>query len=95
MEVKNLSEPVYVMVRAPPLRSDSGVRNSAIRGPRPAWWDSTGGPNRTGAWTEEGCRLSHFLNGMLVFQCHQLGYYALLDRLESDDLGLHIRYAYY
>lgn len=69
MDVKTLNEPVYVMLKAP-LYHYAGSR------PKPVVWDPS--LNETGAWTSDGCRLSHLYNNLIVFQCNRLGYYGLL-----------------
>ncbi|XP_066991624.2 adhesion G protein-coupled receptor A3 [Anabrus simplex] len=69
LEVQNLTDPVYVMFRSPMIHhfSDS---------PQPVWWDGLGG------WNQDGCQLSHFLPGLLVFQCNRLGYFGLLQKID-------------
>nr|CAD7401289.1 unnamed protein product [Timema cristinae] len=66
VNVSTLAHPVYVMLRA--AKSSS---------PRPVWWDASLN-NHTGGWSQAGCRLSHVLHGLLVFQCDRLGYFALM-----------------
>ncbi|KAK7870368.1 hypothetical protein R5R35_000539 [Gryllus longicercus] len=75
-EVQNLTEPVYVMFRAP----DSLYHYSDS--PLPVWWDSSL-DNGLGGWNKNGCNLSHYLHGLLVFQCNRLGYFGLLQKKDS------------
>ncbi|XP_069684373.1 adhesion G protein-coupled receptor A3 isoform X2 [Periplaneta americana] len=72
IEVQNLTHPVYVMLRAPLLHHTAGS-------PKPVWWDSLMN-NGTGGWSQTGCQLSHFVHGLLVFQCNRLGYFGLLQK---------------
>ncbi|XP_039304608.1 adhesion G protein-coupled receptor A3 isoform X2 [Solenopsis invicta] len=79
--VRNLSEPVYVMLKAP-LYHYNGKR------PRPVVWDET--LNNVGAWTSDGCHLTNLLNNLIVFHCDRLGYYGLLQDVSHLDMnGLH------
>ena len=71
-EVENLTQPVYVMLRAPLLHHMAGS-------PKPVWWDSSLN-NGTGGWSPVGCQLSRLLNGLLVFKCNRLGYFGLLQK---------------
>lgn len=66
----SLSEPVYVMLKAPRYYY-IGSR------PKPVIWD--GKLNETGGWTSDGCHLSNLLNNLVIFRCHRLGYYGLLE----------------
>lgn len=72
IEVANLTEPVYVMLRAP-LTGDS---------PKPAWWNPHMNEG-AGGWSTKGCQLSHLLHGLLVFQCDRLGYFGLLQKTDN------------
>ncbi|KAL6263919.1 hypothetical protein P5V15_004000 [Pogonomyrmex californicus] len=81
--IRNLSEPVYVMLKAP-LYHYNGKR------PRPVVWDET--LNNVGAWTSDGCHLTNLLNNLIVFHCNRLGYYGLLQEvshLDKDGNSLH------
>ncbi|KMQ96690.1 putative g-protein coupled receptor 125-like protein [Lasius niger] len=76
--IRNLSEPVYVMLKAP-LYHYNGRR------PRPVVWDET--LNNTGAWTSDGCRLTNLVNNLIVFHCDRLGYYGLLQEVSHLDIN--------
>ncbi|XP_076637008.1 remoulade isoform X2 [Colletes latitarsis] len=69
ISMKNLTEPVYVMLRAP-LYYYAGKRLL------PVVWDET--LNKSGGWTSNGCYLRNMLNNLIVFHCNRLGYYGLL-----------------
>ncbi|XP_043269261.1 adhesion G protein-coupled receptor A3 isoform X2 [Venturia canescens] len=78
----NLSEPVYVMLKAPRYYY-VGSRS------RPVVWDEKF--NETGGWTSDGCHLSDVLNDLVVFRCYRLGYYGLLEDtsyLDDDSMNL-------
>ncbi|KAG5319021.1 AGRA3 protein, partial [Pseudoatta argentina] len=76
--VRNLSEPVYIMLKAP-LYHYNGKR------PRPVIWDET--LNNVGGWTSDGCHLINLLsNGLIVFHCDRLGYYGLLQDISYFDM---------
>ncbi|XP_011497262.1 PREDICTED: probable G-protein coupled receptor 125 [Ceratosolen solmsi marchali] len=68
--VHNLTEPVYIMLKAPLIRYASSK-------PIPVVWN-TSLNNKTGGWTSDGCHLSNFLNNLIIFHCDRLGYYGLL-----------------
>lgn len=69
--VANLTEPVYVMLRAPLIHHASSK-------PVPVVWDSSLN-NQTGGWTSDGCHLlSNYINNLIIFHCDRLGYYGLL-----------------
>ncbi|XP_008207525.2 adhesion G protein-coupled receptor A3 isoform X1 [Nasonia vitripennis] len=69
--VANLTEPVYVMLRAPLIHHASSK-------PVPVVWDSSLN-NETGGWTNDGCHLlSNYINNLIIFHCDRLGYYGLL-----------------
>ncbi|XP_011873777.1 PREDICTED: probable G-protein coupled receptor 125 isoform X2 [Vollenhovia emeryi] len=74
--IRNLSEPVYVMLKAP-LYYYNGMR------PTPVVWDET--LNNVGAWTSDGCQLINLLNNLIVFHCDRLGYYGLLQEVSHLD----------
>ncbi|XP_043260839.1 adhesion G protein-coupled receptor A3 [Colletes gigas] len=69
ISMKNLTEPVYIMLRAP-LYYYAGKRLL------PVVWDET--LNKSGGWTSNGCYLRNMLNNLIVFHCNRLGYYGLL-----------------
>ncbi|XP_011144255.1 adhesion G protein-coupled receptor A3 isoform X1 [Harpegnathos saltator] len=75
--IRNLSEPVYVMLKAP-LYHYNGKR------PKPVVWDET--LNNVGGWTSDGCHLTNLLNNLIVFQCDRLGYYGLLQEVSHIDM---------
>lgn len=75
--VRNLSEPVYVMLKAP-LYHYNGKK------PKPVVWDET--LNSVGAWTSDGCHLINLLNNLIVFHCDRLGYYGLLQEVSHLDM---------
>lgn len=75
--MRNLSEPVYVMLKAP-LYHYNGKR------PRPVVWDET--LNNVGGWTSDGCHLTNLLNNLIVFHCDRLGYYGLLQEVSHLDM---------
>ena len=76
MNVKNLAEPLYIVVRAPALREAGGWA-------KPVWWDDdlNGG---AGGWSQQGCVLSHLMHGKLVFYCDRFGYFGLLQEVSMD-----------
>ncbi|XP_014474409.1 PREDICTED: adhesion G protein-coupled receptor A3 [Dinoponera quadriceps] len=76
--VRNLSEPVYVMLKAP-LYHYNGRR------PQPVVWDET--LNNVGGWTSDGCHLTNLLNNLIVFHCDRLGYYGLLQEVSHLDMN--------
>lgn len=76
--MRNLSEPVYVMLKAP-LYHYNGKR------PKPVIWDET--LNKVGAWTSDGCHLTNLLNNLIVFHCNRLGYYGLLQEVSYFDIN--------
>lgn len=70
----NLSDPIYITLRAQPFHNE-------LSAPRPVWWD----PDMNdgfGGWSLQGCQISHFLNGILIFSCSKLGYYGLVQNLK-------------
>ncbi|XP_024943552.1 adhesion G protein-coupled receptor A3 isoform X2 [Cephus cinctus] len=69
VDVENLSEPVYVMLKAP-LYHYAGSKL------KPVVWDTKF--NESGGWTSDGCQLSNLVNNLIVFHCNRLGYYGLL-----------------
>ncbi|XP_043685451.1 adhesion G protein-coupled receptor A3 isoform X2 [Vespula pensylvanica] len=69
LTLKNLSEPVYIMLRAP-------LHHYVGKKPKPVIWDET--LNESGGWISDGCQLSNLFNNLIVFQCNKLGYYGLL-----------------
>ncbi|XP_076245480.1 remoulade [Calliopsis andreniformis] len=69
ISVENLSEPVYVMLRAP-LYYYAGHKLL------PVVWDET--LNKSGGWTNDGCHLRNVINNLIIFHCNRLGYYGLL-----------------
>lgn len=72
MSVRNLSEPVYVMLKAPTYHYNR-------KRPTPVVWDET--LNNVGGWTSNGCRLTNLLNDLIIFHCDRLGYYGLLQEI--------------
>ena len=64
--VKNLTEPIYIMLRGSPVITPEEPL------PNPVWWN-----NETGNWTTEGCQFVNELHGNTVFHCNRLGYYGL------------------
>ncbi|XP_076297775.1 remoulade [Lasioglossum baleicum] len=89
MSVKNLTEPVYIMLRIPTYYY-TGKRL------QPMVWDET--LDKSGGWTSDGCYLRSELNNFILFHCNRLGYYGLLqdisylDRSSSSLLGAKFRY---
>lgn len=80
MEVSNLTEPVYIMLRAPfPFYTSEA---------KPVWWDQYLN-NGSGGWREEGCMFSSYAHGMVVFHCNRFGYFGLLQNIKhlSDYSG--------
>ena len=72
VEIGQLNEqPVYIMLRA----GSGGIFSGS---PRPAWWNSA-----TSEWRHDGCQLSDLFHGLLIFHCHRLGYFALLQDTEQ------------
>lgn len=69
--VKNLSDPVYVMLRTP---SSTIYEVTPFI---PVWWDPDLN-NGTGSWSSDGCQFSHELQEHFVFFCDNFGYYGLL-----------------
>ena len=69
VEVTNLTEPVYLMLRVPP--------SSYTTLAKPVLWDQFAN-NGSGGWIEEGCQSSHYTHGMVVFHCNRFGYFGLL-----------------
>ncbi|XP_071443101.1 adhesion G protein-coupled receptor A3 [Hetaerina americana] len=87
-EVHNLTDPVYVMIRAPveatpdPLDDGEEGHGGTSGGGRGSWlvrWNRDMNEG-LGGWSEDGCHLSHFLSAdnLLVFRCDSLGHFALL-----------------
>lgn len=74
VEVGQLNEPIYIMLRA----GSGGIFSGS---PRPAWWNSV-----TSEWHHDGCQLSDLFHGLLIFHCHRLGYFALLQDTEQLSL---------
>ncbi|XP_046386028.1 adhesion G protein-coupled receptor A3 [Ischnura elegans] len=88
IEVRNLTDPVYVMIRAPvdaagdPADDGDEGHSGTSGGGRGSWlvrWDREMNDG-LGGWSEDGCHLSHFLtaDSLLVFHCDSLGHFALL-----------------
>ncbi|XP_015431913.1 PREDICTED: adhesion G protein-coupled receptor A3 [Dufourea novaeangliae] len=90
MSVKNLTEPVYVMLKAP-------LYSYATNKLQPMVWDET--LNKSGGWTSDGCYLRNVLNNLVVFHCNRLGYYGLLqdtfylDHGDSSIIAAKFRYS--
>lgn len=71
MALENLTEPVYVMLKAPLMYYSTSK-------PVPVVWEPTLN-NNTGGWSNRGCYLSNlFINNFIIFNCDRLGYYGLL-----------------
>ncbi|XP_066586020.1 adhesion G protein-coupled receptor A3 [Prorops nasuta] len=66
--IQNLSEPIYIMLKVPFYKYANKI-------PRPVVWDQT---DESSGWSSSGCKLSNFLNNLIIFHCYRLGYYALL-----------------
>lgn len=88
----NLTEPIFIMLRAAPFHNDLSF-------PRPVWWDPELN-NGSGGWSFQGCHFSQLQQGLLVFACNRLGYYGLLQNsrylndFPDDDLaGARFRYS--
>lgn len=73
-ENSNLSDPIYIMLRAAPFHHDMSA-------PRPVWWDPELNDGN-GGWSFQGCHFSQLLHGLLVFACNRLGYYGLLQNVK-------------
>ncbi|KRT81844.1 hypothetical protein AMK59_5731 [Oryctes borbonicus] len=82
--IKNLTEPIYIMLRTPVPYSYETSQ------PVPVWWDPTLN-NGTGDWSGDGCVFNTELQDGLVFHCKQLGYYGL--RRDITDLNYAISVA--
>ncbi|KAK1137069.1 hypothetical protein K0M31_001596 [Melipona bicolor] len=76
MSVQNLTEPVYIMLKAP-LYYYAGKKLL------PVVWDDT--LNKSGGWTSDGCYLRNVLNNLIIFHCNRLGYYGLLQDTSTLD----------
>ena len=91
VEVYNLTEPVFVVLKPWPYHNQ-------LSSPKPAVWDSM-----SGKWITEPCTPSSTINdGMLVFTCNRLGVYGLLqnakylnDFSEDDKAGAKFRFSPY
>ncbi|KAG8237517.1 hypothetical protein J437_LFUL017567 [Ladona fulva] len=86
IDVRNLTDPVYVMIRAPvEIAADEDVddiHSVSGKGTKGSWlvrWDQDMN-NGLGGWSEDGCHLSHFhmVDSLLVFHCDSLGHFGLL-----------------
>lgn len=73
-ENNNLSDPIYIMLRAAPFHHE-------LSAPRLVWWD-TELNNNNGGWSFQGCNFSQIRHGLLVFACNRLGYYGLLQNVK-------------
>ncbi|RZC32510.1 G-protein coupled receptor 125 [Asbolus verrucosus] len=85
--VSNLTDPVFIMLKIPPLISPDDT--SLL----PVWWNPRSNDG-TGGWSSEGCRFSHEYQDHVVFFCHSLGYYGLLQdvtELENARVGAKFR----
>lgn len=71
LEVTNLTEPIYIMLRTP------ASLVYEVTPFIPVWWNSKL-KNNTGGWSKDGCSFSQELQDHLVFSCHQFGYFGLL-----------------
>lgn len=83
---KNLSEPIFIALKAAPFHDE-------ISQPKPVWWDETANDG-TGAWSfSHGCQSFHYIQGIFMFTCNRLGFYALvqhssaLNDFLSEDSG--------
>ncbi|KAG7190385.1 hypothetical protein KM043_006493 [Ampulex compressa] len=76
--IQNLSEPVYVMLKAPLLYHTD-------RRPLPVVWDET--LNGSGGWTTDGCYLISTTTDIVIFNCRRLGYYGLLQDISHLTQG--------
>ncbi|CAK9824102.1 Adhesion G protein-coupled receptor A3 [Anthophora retusa] len=89
ISLQNLSEPVYVMLKAP-------LYHYAGKKLLPVVWDET--LNNSGGWTSDGCHLRNVLHNLIIFHCNRLGYYGLLQDTTSFDqdgnsiIGAKVRY---
>ncbi|XP_076677728.1 remoulade isoform X4 [Andrena cerasifolii] len=89
VSIQNLTEPVYIMLRAP-LYYYAGKKLL------PVVWDET--LDKSGGWTNDGCRLRNVINNLIVFHCNRLGYYGLLqdtsylDQNSGSTTGAKFRY---
>ncbi|XP_078036263.1 remoulade isoform X2 [Augochlora pura] len=90
ISVKNLTEPVYVMLRIP-------TYYYSAKRLQPMVWDET--LDKSGGWTSDGCHLRSELNNLILFHCNRLGYYGLLqdisflDRSANSLLGAKFKYS--
>lgn len=89
---KNLSDPIYIVLRGAPFHDDISI-------PKPVWWDPE--MNGTGGWSlNQGCQSLHYSHGMLMFSCNRLGFYGLVqhtkalnDFPERPEAGAKFRYS--
>lgn len=70
LNIENLTEPVYVVLKMPRLYYFD-------KHPIPVIWDVKS--NESGKWSTEGCHLVNYHNNLVVFHCDRLGYYGLLE----------------
>ncbi|KAJ8686264.1 hypothetical protein QAD02_022058 [Eretmocerus hayati] len=89
--IQNLTEPVYIMLKAPPMYYP-GSR------PKPVVWDPSL-YNNSGGWTSDGCYIYNYVNNFIIFHCDRLGYYGLLqdtsyfDKDGKNFVGAKFRYS--
>jgi adhesion G protein-coupled receptor A3 len=68
---KNLSEPIFIALKAAPFHDE-------ISQPKVVWWDESMNDG-TGGWSfNHGCQSFHYIQGIFMFTCNRLGFYALV-----------------
>lgn len=76
MTPKNLSDPIYIVLKAAPFHDD-------ISSPKPVWFDPELNEG-TGGWSlSQGCQSLHYSNGILMFSCNRLGFYGLVQHTKA------------
>lgn len=68
---KNLSEPIFIALKAAPFHEE-------ISQPKPVWWDETMNDGLGGWSFSHGCQSFHYIQGIFMFTCNRLGFYALV-----------------
>lgn len=68
---QNLSEPIFIALKAAPFHDE-------ISQPKPVWWDETMNEGLGGWSFSHGCQSFHYIQGIFMFTCNRLGFYALV-----------------
>jgi adhesion G protein-coupled receptor A3 len=76
MTPKNLSDPIFIVLKAAPFHDDISL-------PKPVWWDPDMNEGAGGWSLNQGCQSLHYSHGILMFSCNRLGFYGLVQHTKA------------